>query len=515
AESLMPGKYVFDFKLNTYIVGDDSEEGIFQNALTVDVTSGPLLLTYSPSQGKVEAGYAMRSKAPVVKGSQDGLKFHIKSVEPALEGLDIEPYTGILTIPDGNNLVVGDRYVVSVIATNFYGSKDFDDAYTISVVDFIDPITSFSYPDGGEIIQTLPVSATPEIVGEDVFYYFKEELPAELSDLQLNSETGVISAAKGNKIPVGEYSVTVVAENIKSSLEATFSFKVVENPFWFTTVRWGNNLSLEPYQDYADQFRFDKKNKAYTMSVLESDIPEGAEVKWSITKLWSQDTAEIDQEGTITLTTTTFSRPMNVLKVTVKVGGNDPAALSRDFYVFYHNYFPTPTGKYNISYTPFVLKVNPKYGATSAAAVVTDADGNDITSTFAMDFRGTFNFWCFDGKYSASPEKPAAAGSFLNSLWTQYYKGVGGANASVNTGARNPISAYDTNPTFRLGYYRQEDLRLVINADKWRDTDGWYANGLFLGETQVDNNGKTDPVTSNGPRTFTIWVWFDTEFDNE
>ena len=85
----------------------------------------------------------------------------------------------------------------------------------------------------------------------------------------------------------------------------------------------------------------------------------------------------------------------------------------------------------------------------------------------------------------------------------------------VDTGERNPISAYNSNATYRLGYYRQEDLRMVINPDKWRDADGNYANGVFLGETQVDNNGKTDPTVSGGPRTYVIWIWFDTRFNNE
>ena len=72
-EDFQPGRYEFDLKLNTYIVGDESQEGIYQDALTINVTSGPLAMSFSPSQGKVEAGLAMRSKAPTVRGSKDGL----------------------------------------------------------------------------------------------------------------------------------------------------------------------------------------------------------------------------------------------------------------------------------------------------------------------------------------------------------------------------------------------------------------------------------------------------------
>ncbi len=515
-QDFLPGRYVFDFKLTTYIVGEDSEEGIYQDALVVNVTSGPLALSYSPAQGKVEAGLAMKSKAPVVKGSLDGLKFDLKSVSPKCSWLKIDTETGVLTIDEGNDLVIGDRYVASVTATNKFGSKDFDEIYTITVVDFIQPITSFSYEAHDDVIQTLPVNGKPVCDGEDVVYYFKEPLPSVLSELAINAETGVISAPKGNNIPVGTYSVTVVAENIKSTMEAVFTFNVLENPNYFTFVRWGNNLGLTPVEDYADQFRFSKKNETHVIPVLGSDIPAGVPVKFSVSKLWSQDTAAIDSEtGEITVTTDRFERPMNVLKITVTAGGNDPAAITREFYVFYHNCFPTSTGKYSIEFTPFVFQVNPKTGGSSASASVTDSNGEHIESTFAMDFRGTWNFWCLDGKYSSSPQSPAIAGSFLNSLWTQYYKGIGGENATVSTGERNPISAYNYNATYRLGYYRQDDLRVVINADKWRDSEGNYANGFFLGETQVDNNGKTDPVTSNGARTYVIWIWFDTKFNNE
>lgn len=511
-DALLPGKYVFDFKLNTYIVGDDSEEGIYQDALTINITSAPLSLTFSPSQGKVEAGLAMKSKAPVVNGSLDGLKFDIMSVTPRCEWVEIEPSTGVLTIAEGNDLVIGDRYVVSMTATNKFGSADFQDVYTITVVDYIEPITEFSYASLDDVIQTLPLNATPVIKGEDVTYYFKDELPAELSELTLNAETGVLTAPKGNNIPVGDYSVTIVAENIKSRMEAVFTFRILDNPYYFTTVRWGNNLGLTPIEDYADQFRFTEKGKDYVIPIVFDDIPDDAPVKFAAEKLWSQDQVSLDESGRLTITTSRFERPMNVIKVNVTVGGDDPAAITRSFFVFYHNRF-TINSKYTIEYTPFVFQVNPKTGGSSVSPVVLDASGNDISSTFAMDYRGTFNFWCFDGTYSASAEKPSVSGSFLYEMWKSYYTGIG--SATVNTGERNPISAYNTNAQYRLAYYRQEDLKLVVNPDRWRDSDGNYANGIFLGETQVDNNGKTDPVTSSGPRTYVIWVWFDTKFTNE
>src|SRR5690606_27398750 len=50
--SLSPGKYVLALKLRTGASKED--EGIFENAIEIDVTSEPLALTYTPAQGKLE-----------------------------------------------------------------------------------------------------------------------------------------------------------------------------------------------------------------------------------------------------------------------------------------------------------------------------------------------------------------------------------------------------------------------------------------------------------------------------
>ena len=50
---LAPGKYIIDMKLTTEVVDEHSEEGLFANAVEVNVTSRPLTLGYSPDFSKV------------------------------------------------------------------------------------------------------------------------------------------------------------------------------------------------------------------------------------------------------------------------------------------------------------------------------------------------------------------------------------------------------------------------------------------------------------------------------
>ena len=62
-----------------------------------------------------------------------------------------------------------------------------------------------------------------------------------------------ISIAKGNKVPVGEYVMTVKVSNDKGFMTDDIALKVIENPYFFTKVTWGNNLGLTPVLDYASQ----------------------------------------------------------------------------------------------------------------------------------------------------------------------------------------------------------------------------------------------------------------------
>jgi Ger(x)C family germination protein len=119
------GIYTFDFKLTTYIAGKDSQKGIFKNALTLNVTSVPTKVTYSPALVKVEKGGTGKSAAPAYKGSVNGLKYAIKSVAPNNEvGITVDQATGVLNFPVTDKAEVGDTYKVSLTVTNDFGSTD-------------------------------------------------------------------------------------------------------------------------------------------------------------------------------------------------------------------------------------------------------------------------------------------------------------------------------------------------------------------------------------------------------
>ena len=160
------GIYTFDFKLTTYIAGKDSQKGIFKNALTLNVTSVPTKVTYSPALVKVEKGGTGKSAAPAYKGSVNGLKYAIKSVAPNNEvGITVDQATGVLNFPVTDKAEVGDTYKVSLTVTNDFGSTDFEEVFTFEIIAFLNPITQFSYSDVDENISG--VSLTNEVTAMD------------------------------------------------------------------------------------------------------------------------------------------------------------------------------------------------------------------------------------------------------------------------------------------------------------------------------------------------------------
>ena len=129
-QSFDAGVYTFDFKLTTYVVGEQDEEGIFPNALRIDVTSAPYGLTYNPTSVLIEKGYSGKSGKPEFKGSKDELVFTLKSVSPSNTiGITVDDATGTIRFPETSAVNDGDQYIVSVTATNKYGTKDFDNIF--------------------------------------------------------------------------------------------------------------------------------------------------------------------------------------------------------------------------------------------------------------------------------------------------------------------------------------------------------------------------------------------------
>lgn len=526
------GIYTFDLKVTTYIAGKDSEQGIFKNALTLNVTSAPTRVQYAPESLKVEFNVAGQSSAPLYKGSREGLKYEIKSVSPSNIGITIDPATGVLNFPKTDKVSIGDEFTVSLKVTNDFGTADFDEVFKFTVIAFLDPITTFSYGDISENISGVsfnnPVTAMD---GAEVTYEFVN-LPEALSKVTLDRVTGVVSNPKGSELPVGDYTITVRATNAKGSKDASFALKVVKNPNYFTYVRWGNNLGengepLLPLEKYGNQFRIFSSKGQQKFRPVESDIPEGAKVTYKADKpSTAMGGISIGSDGLVTInarTGTQFTtQPVNIAVVTV---GEGEAAISRRFPIFADCYnealgsISAPkagTPLVHIMYTPFVIRVNPKTGGLSdVVPTVTDADGNDIKANCALDFNTNGAYYYIDGpahhNNAAQVKNDTKQETFLANVWNKYFKAT---NQKWNGYSQDVMGYWGNKDNGRLdfcgGYVDDaNDWRIRINPEKFVDADGNYANGVMY-MTMAFTDSRKDPKTANPKHQCNrVLIWLD------
>lgn len=502
------GIYTFDFKLTTYIAGKDSQKGIFKNALTLNVTSVPTKVTYSPALVKVEKGGTGKSSAPAYKGSLPGLKYAIKSVAPNNEvGITVDQATGVLNFPVTDKAEVGDTYKVSLTVTNDFGSTDFEEVFTFEIIAFLDPITQFSYSDVDENISG--VSLTNEVTamdGAEVTYSFVN-LPENLSALELDPVTGAVSTAKGVELPIGDHTVTVRAENAKGSKDASFTIKVIANPNYFTYVLWGNNLGeggepLTPLKKYGNQFRIKHGSTAMKINIADSDIPAGRPVKYESLRQTGGGSS-VNASGRLDVYSSgAGSQPsliVNVIKVTV---GEGEAAISRNIPVFVDrtDYY----SGYQVLYTPFAIRVNPRTGGISDAPVITKSDGTVVTADVSLDYYTNAQFFNINGPDSHTCsdvpllKNDATDKTFLVNTWKSYFNAI---KKTYNRGINDPMSYWKNYTNNTLSYCAAyvdptKDKKIVINPDKFKDADGIYADGAVLMIMAIEPSGK-DPQTSN------------------
>ena len=512
------GVYVIDFKLTTMVFGADSEEGLFSDALTVEVASAPISLVYNPSTAKVEAGEGYTSPVPEFIGSVTGLEFSIKKVIPESDKFSIDKTSGVITLAKGHEYAIGDEIVLSVSAKNNYGERDFDQVLRIGIVEYIAPITLLAYNDT-TVWEGTKVNLKPaQRDGDEVTYSF-EELPEALKELTINELDGTISVPKKNKIAQGEYSFKVKAQNPKGSLSATVKWNTIENPYAFTFVRWGNNLGLNPIQDYADQFRVSTTGPT-TIPVIESDIKEGIEALYEIKGGSNTKCVSIDEKtGKLTTDPSVFEGKIANMRahfvfVNIKTGVGTSGETVMKIPVFFDFNAPRTEGGYSIQYNPFAVRCNPKTGTTSVPPTILKNNivvrGEELKN-ITMDFRRSFNYWNLNGPASHNNGAPNAdKTTFLSTVWSTYYSSI---NVAYNTSSRDPISSYGRplHIAKTAGYLRQEDLALYIAPEKFMDDNG-YANGIFTAQVVFGSDGK-DPAGAKDPyRLFPLFVWFDTNF---
>lgn len=512
------GVYVIDFKLTTMVFGADSEEGLFSDALTVEVASAPISLVYNPSTAKVEAGESYTSPVPEFIGSVTGLEFSIKKVIPESDKFSIDKTSGVITLAKGHEYAIGDEIVLSVSAKNNYGERDFDQVLRIGIVEYIAPITLLAYNDT-TVWEGTKVNLKPaQRDGDEVTYSF-EELPDALKELTIDELNGTISVPKKNKIAQGEYSFKVKAQNPKGSLSATVKWNTIENPYAFSFVRWGNNLGLNPIQDYADQFRVSTTGPT-TIPVIESDIKEGIEALYEIKGGSDTKCVSIDEKtGKLTTDPSVFEGKIANMRahfvfVNIKTGVGTSGETVMKIPVFFDFNAPRTEGGYSIQYNPFAVRCNPKTGTTSVPPTILKNNivvrGEELKN-ITMDFRRSFNYWNLNGPASHNNGAPdAEKTTFLSAVWSTYYSSI---NVAYNKSSRDPISSYGRPEHIAktAGYLRQEDLALYIAPEKFMDDNG-YANGIFTAQVVFGSDGK-DPAGAKDPyRLFPLFVWFDTNF---
>lgn len=512
------GVYVIDFKLTTMVFGADSEEGLFSDALTVEVASAPISLVYNPSTAKVEAGESYTSPVPEFIGSVTGLEFSIKKVIPESDKFSIDKTSGVITLAKGHEYAIGDEIVLSVSAKNNYGERDFDQVLRIGIVEYIAPITLLAYNDT-TVWEGTKVNLKPkQSDGDEVTYSF-EELPDALKELTIDELNGTISVPKKNRIAQGEYSFKVKAQNPKGSLSATVKWNTIENPYAFTFVRWGNNLGLNPIQDYADQFRVSTTGPT-TVPVIESDIKEGIEALYEIKGGSNTKCVSIDEKtGKLTTDPSVFEGKIANMRahfvfVNIKTGVGTSGETVMKIPVFFDFNAPRTEGGYSIQYNPFAVRCNPKTGTTSVPPTILKNNivvrGEELKN-ITMDFRRSFNYWNLNGPAAHNNGAPNAdKTTFLSAVWSTYYSSI---NVAYNTSSRDPISSYGRplHIAKTAGYLRQEDLALYIAPEKFMDDNG-YANGIFTAQVVFGSDGK-DPAGAKDPyRLFPLFVWFDTNF---
>ena len=508
--ALLPGIYNISLKLTTGASSED--EGIFENALEINVTSAPFGLEYTPNEDMLEA-----------------------------------ENDAVLSVDKDHGLQSGNNYVISIHVKNNFGEEDFNNAFTLQVVEYIEPISGFEYETSIDKYQYSKFTISPKegLKGDNIQFSLINEPDALKGQIEFDAQTGTISVEKGNTIPQGNYPLTVRATNSKNAenpADATFTLNIIENPNYFTDIRYGNNIDV-PEENNANQFRITEDNeanadatlKSFTFPSPQTGLKGNVSVAWSIKNGNNCDNLTIDSNtGKISFNQeATWPADKNEVKantigfcyVTATAGTDKDSQISQTTLVFIHYDLKANNGVH-IHYNPFVFQADPKNGGNSTVPLVT-VNGITTTSNFALDYRRSFNYYPTEGTLVKGA--PGTAGSFLNELWTTYYKAM---DIKLSTGSRNPMSYYGSvydmshskklpNQSDRLSvalaYVVPNDLTIHISPNIWKNSKGEYANGIMVGEMTFLTNVTVDTTETgeslkNGKKIAPIIIWFDKKF---
>lgn len=325
----------------------------------------------------------------------------------------------------------------------------------------------------------------------------------------------------------GIYTPTTFAVTVAATYEAleTKSYTVnivkaaTKNPNDFTYVRWGNNLgengaALTPLAEYGNQFRITKADEKLELSIVESDLPEGATVTYKYTgksKLSaSPDGVSISKDGKITITYTGDTKTNGTAArthygiITVTVGEGD-AAVVRNFPLFVDQ--TGFRGEWDVRMTPFAIRFNPVTGGTVTPQITYAKSDGSAISGFTMDYRRNATWYNLNSNLT---EGQVAKSSCLVSVWEAYFSALGKSN---NTAAISPISWYgDSNGTKGntdkcAMYVTPETFAVTVNPGKFV-FDGVPGDGVMIGTMQCNVDG-IDPVNKGGAEIFPLIIWLD------
>lgn len=559
------GTYKVDLKLTTAASSSLAEEdGLFTDALTVNFTDVPSAISYK--EGTIETGIegdaskpkgAFTSSKPLIEGSSINATYEITGIKKNSDGTSdfadaseaekafftIDTATGIISVPNTHTFKKGDVFKISVKVINPYGEFNGTDALTLKVIDWMDPLADFTY-EVKEMKQGMSyISSRPQGGGLDaatnVEYSFVD-MPEEYAEyFSINNATGEVSVAKYNTLPQGAFEVTVKAKNFKSEAQGKLAINVVENPNYFTYISYGNNLvdDQTPGSIYDNQFRFESKEAANLMRLTPRiDCKEGAAISWTVSMKNQCSTGSGDSahkfilsqggDGVITFDINDndwcpdAANPalvsLSTIFITATVGSGEDA-YSRTFPLFINYVQPLKIGnlEYTIKYTPFVLRVNPKYGGRSVVPEISNKN------KLVLDYRRSFRYDNINGIDSEGDDLISGSLSadnnknLLGDLWRNVAK-------FSNYGAKLPMSYFQnsSNNAKTPTQLADETICYVDNASgsnqysvvvtrNWYN-DGW-ADGVFTGEMTFCNDGIPKNV-SKGTRFFPIAIWLDKSY---
>lgn len=570
AETVKAGIYKIDLKITTAASPSlPEEEGLFVNALTINFTAAPTAISYK--DGFIETGVegdaskprgGFTSSKPLVAGSTNGATYAIAAIKKSSGGtlnftdaseaekafFTIDNATGIISVPDTHTFVLNDVYKVSVKVTNSDGNCTGEDALTLTVLDWVDPLVAFTYPELSVKQGMNCVSGEPEISDKKGVEFSLVDLAEEYEEyVSINKSTGVVTIEKYNTMPVGNFEIAVKAKNFKGEATGKLVIEVQDNPNYFTYISFGNNLVDEqtPGSIYDNQYRFRTLEELNQINLTPTtDVKEGQTIVWKVVGKHQYKGADKndfifwDSNAKITakMKQTEWDNveyTLTILLVSATVGSGEEA-FTRTVPLCFNYVKPQGDGT-AVLYTPFVCRVNPKYGGRSVVPVI------ENPGSFVMDYRRNFNYYNINGVNSKGeklkegspanmkdsdnkpikPYEPKVV-CFLTDLWENVAINPDDPNGVnyesklpfsywIDSGketSKDPVELSENTLAYVDNTVGANQFSVVVTKNFY--DDGW-GDGIVTGQMTFVTDGNVKGV-SNGKKTFPLAIWLDKSY---